>query len=563
METPSEGPAEQSSSVELLDAPLEAVLVPPRTAADQPPLRWRELLVVLALVVLCDLTIYRGHGFAGYALLFAAAPLLLALGAPRLRGKGNRTCKGDSPIFADAKIGTVPCWIVAAMLVALAAKMLWCGSVLLVASGFALTVALAAALAGWCPYVLEVGIFASQTIQAGYEGLIHYGRRLDQCSPTISKTRWIAVALPLAAFLVFGLLFVFANPDLVASLGAWMEWLGNVLHDRLLEFVPSLWEILFWAATLWIVVGLLRPVVRPGPAAAAARGPSPASAPAPLYAALRNMLLTVIVLFAVYLAFEFHTLWFRVFPKGFYYSGYAHEGAAWLAGALALATVVLSLVFRGAVLLDPRLPKLRWLAWAWSLENILLSIAVYHRLYIYIGFNGMTYKRTVGIFGMSAVVVGFILVVWKITRNRDFVWLVRRHLWTLALAVYLFALTPVDAIVTRYNVRRILSGDPAPSVQITVHPIDSEGVWLLAPLLDCDDAIIREGLGAMLSERQAKAEQLAVHNRQQGWTTFQIADSVVLQSLRDAGGRWADFTADPARRADALKRFHEYAYQWY
>ncbi|MBU4270719.1 MAG: hypothetical protein KKE86_14550 [Planctomycetes bacterium] len=54
---------------------------------EEPPLGWRELLVIVLLVVLCDLTIYRGHGFAGYALLMAAAPLLLAVGAPRPRWK--------------------------------------------------------------------------------------------------------------------------------------------------------------------------------------------------------------------------------------------------------------------------------------------------------------------------------------------------------------------------------------------------------------------------------------------------------------------------------------------
>ena len=53
-----------------------------RTAAEnQPPVRWREIAAVLLLVVLCDATIYRGHGFAGYALLFAAAPVLFAIGS--------------------------------------------------------------------------------------------------------------------------------------------------------------------------------------------------------------------------------------------------------------------------------------------------------------------------------------------------------------------------------------------------------------------------------------------------------------------------------------------------
>jgi hypothetical protein len=165
----------------------------------------------------------------------------------------------------------------------------------------------------------------------------------------------------------------------------------------------------------------------------------------------------LIVLFAVYLVFEFRTLWFRNFPQGFYYSGYAHEGAAWLTFAMALATAVLSLVFRGPLLGDPRLPRLRRLGWVWSAENLVLAVAVYHRLAIYIGFNGMGPMRMVGFYGMTAVALGFLLALWKIARGRSFGWLVRRQLWALAIVVYLFALTPVDAIVTEYNVRRILA----------------------------------------------------------------------------------------------------------
>ncbi len=71
--------------------------------------------------------------------------------------------------------------------------------------------------------------------------------------------------------------------------------------------------------------------------ATATRAPLDA-APAGHYPALRNTLWTVIGLFAVYLVFEFMTLWFRSLPPGFYYAGYARERAAWLTVALALAT---------------------------------------------------------------------------------------------------------------------------------------------------------------------------------------------------------------------------------
>ena len=515
-----------------------------------PPFGRRGVFAVLLTVVLCDVTIYRGQGFAGYALLFFGGPLLLLAGSFR----------------PHRRLGF---WIVGIMLAVLAAKMLWCGSELLVGAGFVLLVAFAMTVSGLCPYVLEVVVFASQTILAGYGGLIRCWRSVNKMSPVATiRGRWLNVALPLLAFVVFSVLFILANPDLLAQFGESMELLLNTLRDWIIGFSPDLTEVLFCLGALWITVGLLRPVMsrtlleetsRDAPSATEATGTAPQAF---LYSAFRNTLVTVIVLFAIYLVFEFKTLWFRVFPEGFHYSGYAHEGAAWLTLALALATGILSLVFRGRILQDPRLRTLRGLAWVWSLENLILAASVFNRLHIYVGFNGMTRMRIVAILGMLAVVVGFILVLWKIAFGRDFVWLMRRHLWTLALTVYVFALLPVDTIVVSYNVRRILSGDPATSVQISVHPISSEGVLLLEPLLDCGDETIREGVRAMLAERLDEAESLARRRRDRGWTTFQVSDHIVLERLRAASGQWAEYT-DHRKRDMTLKRFHDYAYQWY
>jgi len=548
--------AEYPVQAEIVDGAREGQSVPESptmtSTREQPPLGLREFLAVLLLVVLCDLTMYRGQGFAGLALLFVGAPALLLIGSYRPRcGLGF--------------------WIVGLMLMALAAKMLWCASWLPglhVAAGFVLLVAFAMSLSGLCPYVLEGVVFASQTILAGYAGFVHYWRSTNKKAPVITRVSWLNFTLPLIAFIVFSVLFILANPDLLSSFGQRMEQLLNTLRDWIIDFSPSPWEFFFWVAVFWISVGLLRPVVGRALFEETTRnGRTPTGkaykpAKAFVYPAFRNTLLTVIALFAAYLVFEFKTLWFRVFPEGFYYSGYAHQGSAWLTLALALSTAILSFVFRGRVLQDPRLPGLRRLAWIWSLENILLAIAVYHRLYIYIGFNGMTRMRTVGFFGMSVVVAGFILVLWKIAFNHDFIWLVRRHLWALAIAIYLFVLTPVDTIVVNYNVRRILSGDPAPSVEISVHPINSEGVLLLQPLLDYEDVIIREGVRAMLAQWHEDAEKRAIERQRKGWTSFQIADRIVLQKLRAAGDNWSEYTNRETREA-ALKRFHEYAYQWY
>jgi hypothetical protein len=211
---------------------------------------------------------------------------------------------------------------------------------------------------------------------------------------------------------------------------------------------------------------------------------------------------------------------------------------------------------------DPRLPKLRRLSWIWSLENLLLAVAVFNRLFIYVGFNGMTRMRVIGLLGVASVVFGFLLVLRKIARNYDFTWLIRRQLWTVTLAAYLYAILPVDAFVNRYNVGRILTGDSAPSVQISVHPTTSEGLLQLQPLIHCDDPVIQQGIRAMLANKLIDAESQAESRRRRGWSAYQMADDRLLSQLRSISPQ-LETSETKSRREELLKRFHEYAYQWF
>lgn len=511
--------------------------------------KWRELFCLLLIVAVCDVTIYRGSGFAGYSVLFAVIPLLIVYGIARRS--------------AHASL-----WIIAPMLVVLAGRLLWCGSWLTVAVGFTLLLGFTMGLSGQRPDVLEGMVFAAQTAVSGYRGFIVYPKLLSRNGPRRKRTAWLTLGLPLAAFLLFSLLFILANPDVATVFHAGWTRVAETIQEWLAMILLEPTEVLFWMVTAWLAVGFLRPMLARDSleevlgSDAHSSAKNARSVADPIFAACRNTLVVVSALFAAYLAFEFKTLWFRVFPEGFHYSGYAHEGAAWLTVALAAATVILSIIFRGPILDDPRLPRLRKLAWAWSLENMLLAVAVYHRLFIYIGFNGMTRMRIVGLYGMTAVVVGFLLVLWKIRRDRDFVWLLRRHLWTLAIAIYLYSVTPVDAIAMQYNVRRILAGDSAPSVQISVHPISAEGFLMLPPLVDCNDPVVRDGLKAMLADRLDEAESQLRHRDEDGWTARQIADQRLLEQLRAASGNWSDLV-DQRKRRVALDAFHKYAYQWF
>ena len=517
--------------------------------ATSSAVRWPEILAVVLLVVAADVMIYRSHGFAGLAAFAVAAPLLLLLGAPQRRW-------------------SMPLLISTAMILVLAARLLWLGTVIGVGLGAALIVTFAISLIGRTPYVPDIVLYGLQTVAAGFDGLPKYWKSVRHLGLPVTRGWWLRFGLPAAVVLGFGTVFILANPDVAAAFRDRIEQLGEFLETHVFQQAPPIQEIIFWGVVAWISIGLLRPILpqmsRPPETVdyVLAEDGSLITSETHWYVAARNTLAAVIALFAAYLVFEFRTLWFRVFPAGFYYAGYAHEGAAWLTVALAMATLVLSVVFHGQVLRDPRLPRLKRLAWIWSAENLLLALAVYYRMQIYVDFNGMTRMRTIGLFGISAVVVGFVLVVWKFTHGRDFFWLVQRQLWTLAIALYLLAITPVDFLVHRYNVKRILRGDLSPSVQISVHPIDSSGMLVLFPLLESEDLAIRQGVRGMLAERAERLEQTARRRAEEGWTSFQLADHLLLDRLRRTQREW-DVFANRAEREAAIARYKDYAYQWY
>ena len=168
--------------------------------------------------------------------------------------------------------------------------------------------------------------------------------------------------------------------------------------------------------------------------------------------------------------------------------------------------------------------------------------------------------RIVGFYGVSAVVVGFLLVLLKIVQGHDFAWLLQRHLWTLAWAVYLYAITPVDALTTHYNVARILAGDLPPSVQLTEHELSTEGLLGLEPLLESPNLTVREGIAARLLMRRCALEAANEAGRigpRTNWPTHGF-----WWCCRTGPMAAIHFDSEARRRA-AWDRFRAYAWQWY
>jgi hypothetical protein len=508
-----------------------------------PAVSARELVAVALIVALADVSIFRGGGYSGVAAFIAGIPLLLRLGST------------DSRTTRDLVVLTI-------LLAASAVRLLWCGSSLATAVATGLVLMFAMALAARRPFVLELLAFVGEVQANAYAGLAKYRRTLlagslgRPISPTAAS--FVGFVLPAAAVTVFSLLFLFANPDLAKRFG---DEIAHTL-ERLRQWVAhlSIGEILFCLASGWLAVGLIRAkrvksnAVEDGDGSETPSGPLSDA----LYSGFRNTLVAVAALFAAYLVFEFQTLWFRTFPKGFYYAGYAHQGAFYLTIALGLATLTLSAIFRGRTFNDPGLPSLRRWGVLWAIENLVLALAVYNRLFIYIDFNGMTRMRSIGLLGVSAVVAGCLLVVVKIAQNRNSTWLIRRQLWVLAFAIYLYAVLPIDAWVIRYNVRKVLAGNLPPSVQLSEHRTSTEGLLELSPLLTASDITIRDGVRAWLAGEWQKRKGAEPAD----WSHFQLADRQLKEQLAPLSAS-LEVYADEHQRLQDWEAFKKYAYQWY
>ena len=203
---------------------------------------------------------------------------------------------------------------------------------------------------------------------------------------------------------------------------------------------------------------------------------------------------------------------------------------------------------------------LKRLAWIWSGLNLLLAASVYNRLLIYIDFNGMTRMRVVGLLGITAVVGGFLLVLLKIAKRRSFHWLIRHQLLLPAMAVFLYVVAPVDALVYRYNVSQILAGHPEPSVQISEHPINEAALPVLIPLLESDDEIIREGVRSILSSALSEMNRRQVLNANH-WTARQFGTERAMTELGNLASLKSDSPA--SERDKAREQFRKYSLQWW
>ncbi|MEP6675899.1 MAG: DUF4173 domain-containing protein [Ferruginibacter sp.] len=138
---------------------------------------------------------------------------------------------------------------------------------------------------------------------------------------------------------------------------------------------------------------------------------------------LNILLLFINVLDIVYVWFGFS------FEKNINMSAYVHEGAGLLIFSIVLAMMVLLFFFRGNLNFYKKNKWLRYGAYAWIAQNIILVISVLIRDYYYFVHYGMAYKRIGVIVFLMLVMFGLVTVFIKIHFKKTSYYLFRVNAW--------------------------------------------------------------------------------------------------------------------------------------
>jgi hypothetical protein len=128
-----------------------------------------------------------------------------------------------------------------------------------------------------------------------------------------------------------------------------------------------------------------------------------------------------------------------------------HEGTELLIVSIVLAMMLLIFLFKGNLNFYKRNKWLKFGAYAWIIQNIILVISVLLRDYYYIEFFGLAYKRIGVLFFLFAVLTGLTTVFIKIHFKKSNYFLFRVNAWACIVMLVISSSINWDPMIASYN----------------------------------------------------------------------------------------------------------------
>jgi len=249
--------------------------------------------------------------------------------------------------------------------------------------------------------------------------------------------------VPLAGGAVFLGLFMLANPLIAHLLSRAWDWLSQ-------DGWPSLRRVVLWLSAAWCGWMLLRGRWRCWQAHHSVALPVVDQRPV----AIRCLLIFNLV-FLLHNCLDAAYLWGgRALPAGMTYATYAHRGSHTLLVTALLAAAIMLVWFRPRSPVERSRPA-RVLVFIWLAQNVLVVLGAADRLWRYVEVYGLTRWRLSAGIWMALVVIGLLLIGWRILRSWDNAWLVDANLSVLAVMLLVLGWSDADGLIAWQNVRHL------------------------------------------------------------------------------------------------------------
>ncbi|ARN79212.1 hypothetical protein BST97_15150 [Nonlabens spongiae] len=129
-----------------------------------------------------------------------------------------------------------------------------------------------------------------------------------------------------------------------------------------------------------------------------------------------------------------------------------HAGVYASIASIVLAIVLILIFFRGDLNFVEKNTTLKNLSYLWIGLNVLLTLSVLFKTYIYIDQYGLSLKRIGVLMYLSLCVIGLFTTYLKISRKLNFVYLLRRNATIGFTSLLLFSFINWSSVVTKYNI---------------------------------------------------------------------------------------------------------------
>lgn len=338
-----------------------------------------------------------------------------------------------------------------------------------------------------------------------------------------ARFRLAPLILPVAAALLFGLLFIWANPVL--------EDFATSFNSGSLFTVLTPDRLALWAVTSMIVWSLLRASAIYLPKGADYQAEKVDGRIVGLFSP-QSVLIALILcngIFALQNGLDITYLWAgEALPNGMTHAQYAHRGAyPLILTALLAGAFVLVALRRGSPTEHDR--RLRALIYLWLAQNVFLVASAMLRTLNYIEDYSLTLLRLSALIWMGLVATGLVLIVARILAGKSGRWLINANALAAVGVLYVMAFADLSGAIANYNVRH--AGDVGGRGQTLDMPYLAKLGPAALPAFDWYIARMRDTPRVAVATQYRRELQAELALKQQDWRSWSWAGQRLLASL--------------------------------